>query len=129
MAERQRVENFTQLEAWQRARELHAMICLLCKGEGLRRQFRFVEQIKGSANSVMANLAEGFEKGSRPELHRFTCIAKGSVGETLSHLYAALDDGTITREQFEEASQLAGIVGRLVGGLRKALDTRRGPRR
>jgi len=129
MTERARVESFTQLEAWQSARELNALDCILCKGEGLRRQFRFVEQIKGSANSVMANLAEGFEKGTRPGFHRFTCIAKGSVGETLSHLYAALDDGAITRTQFDEASALADRVGRLVGALRKALDTRRGPRR
>lgn len=129
MADRERIDSFTQLEAWQRARELHASICTLCKGERLRRQFRFVEQIKGSANSVMANLAEGFEKGSRPEFHRFVCIAKGSVGETLSHLYAALDDEAITAEQFKEASTLAIRVGQLVGALRKALVTNQRPRR
>ncbi len=122
MAKGEPIRSFTELEAWQRARELHALVCSACKQDAFRREFKLVGQIKSSANSVMANLAEGFEKGSRAEFHKFVCIAKGSAGETLSHLYAALDDGCITRDQFDTMTALAIRVGKIVGGLRKAVQ-------
>ena len=92
------IRHFSDLEAWQRARELHALVVSLTKREPFKWNFKLVAQIKDSADSAMANIAEGYEKGLRAEYHRFLLIAKGSAGETLSHLYSALDEGLITQE-------------------------------
>ena len=122
MTEKPRITSFTELEVWQRAKELHGAICLATKQEAFRKEFKLVGQIKDSASSVMANVAEGFEKGSRPEFHKFVCIAKGSAGETLSHLHAALNDGCITKDQFDALSEFAIRVCQMLGALRRAVQ-------
>ncbi|WP_218915689.1 four helix bundle protein [Desulfobacca acetoxidans] len=68
------------------------MYLVATKGE-LSRDFGFRDQIRRSAVSVMANLAEGFERGRRTEFHQFISIAKSSCAELRSHLYLALDIG------------------------------------
>ena len=75
----------------------------------------------------MANIAEGFERGSRAQFHHALAIAKGEAGETLSHLYAALDDGAIDRPTFDEIQALAVQTARIIGALKKAVRPR--PRR
>jgi four helix bundle protein len=110
------------LEVWQRANELHIAICAATKQDSFRHEFKLKGQIKDSASSVMANIAEGFKKGSRAEFHKFVCIAKGSAGETLSHLQAALNDQCITPSQFESMKSLAIRIGQMLGALRKAVQ-------
>lgn len=69
----------------------------------------------------MANIAEGFERGSKAQFHQSLGIAKGEAGETLSHLYAALDDGAIDQATFDDLGALALKTARLIGALRKAV--------
>lgn len=49
----------------------------------------------------MSNIAEGFDRGSRPEFHKFLVIAKGSCAEVRSQLYVALDCGYVTQQDFD----------------------------
>lgn len=49
----------------------------------------------------MANIAEGFERGSKREFVRFLYMARGSAGEVRSHLYVAKDLDYITTSEFE----------------------------
>ena len=48
----------------------------------------------------MANIAEGFERGTKKEFIQFLNISKGSNGETRSHLYVALDQEYIDDKTF-----------------------------
>ena len=74
----------------------------------------------------MSNVAEGFERGGNREFMRFLAMAKGSCGEVRSQLYVALDQGYITKEQFEglraEAAEVSRMVSGLMKGLRRAAD-------
>jgi len=47
----------------------------------------------------MSNIAEGFERRSRPDFARFLVIAKGSCGEVRAQLLVALDQQYLTKEQ------------------------------
>ncbi|WP_258164912.1 four helix bundle protein [Desulfobacca acetoxidans] len=62
--------------AWQKARELAKGVYLVATKGELSRDFGFRDQIRRSAVSVMANLAEGFERGRRTEFHQFISIAE-----------------------------------------------------
>jgi four helix bundle protein len=81
--------------------------------------------VNRAAVSVAANIAEGFDRGSRAEFHRFLVIAKGSSGEVRSHLYIALDRGYVSQARFDDLLERTLEVARLVGGLRSSVFRQR----
>ena len=117
-----RVEQFEDLVAWQKARELTKQIYSLTNQGPFSKDFGLRDQIRRASVSIMSNLAEGFGRGGRSEFHQFVVIAKGSCAEVRSQLYVALDVGYITQEQFDQISALATEVSRIVGGLRSSLQ-------
>ncbi len=82
-----------------------------------------------AAVSVMSNIAEGFERGSRGEFHQFLSTAKASCAELRSQLYVALDAGYVDQAGFDELSTQAREVGRIIGGLRAAVEKQRDEQR
>ena len=120
-----KVERFEELIAWQKARELTRLVYLLTMAGGLAKDFGLREQMRRAAVSIMSNIAEGFERGSSAEFHRFIVIAKGSCAELRSQLYIALDAGYITPTEFDKIYTLAVEVSKILGGLKAALKKRR----
>jgi len=80
--------------------------------------------------SVTANIAEGFERGGNREFIQFLSISKGSCGEIQDHLYTAMDERYIAKEEFEALYAQAAEVSRLIGGFMKYLQRSevRGPK-
>jgi four helix bundle protein len=60
-----------------------------------------VEQINNSSDSVSANIAEGFGRGTQGDFVRFLGYAVGSVNETQSQLCAALDREYLIQLDFD----------------------------
>jgi four helix bundle protein len=85
------IVNFEDLEIWQEARRLYKKILLITNRPNVKKDFKFRDQIKAAAGSVMDNIAEGFERDSRLEFINFLSIAKGSSGEVRSQLFRGLD--------------------------------------
>jgi len=56
------IERFEQIISWQEARELNKNIGELIDGGRFKKSFRLINQIEGSAGSIMDNIAEGFER-------------------------------------------------------------------
>lgn len=115
------VQRFEDLHVWQKARELNRQIYLATKTTTFARDFALRDQIRRASISVMSNLAEGFDRGSRNEFQRFVAIAKGSCAEVQSQLYAAMDIGYMTSEQCKSLLEQAKEVSRMLGGLRRSL--------
>ena len=86
------VHKFEELEIWQLAREIYQKISALSEKMRKNHEYRFAEQIKAAAGSVMDNIAEGFERNSRLEFLNSLSISKGECGELKSQLYRALDN-------------------------------------
>jgi len=78
-------------------------------------------QMQRAAVSIMSNLAEGFERNSPRDFHRFVVIAKASCGELRSQLYVTLDAGYMSVEQFDDIMQRCIELGRILGGLKASL--------
>ncbi|MEM6562760.1 MAG: four helix bundle protein [Planctomycetota bacterium] len=119
-----RVERFEQLDAWQRARELTREVYGVTATGTFSRDFGLRDQIRRAAISIMSNIAEGFERGTTKDNHRFVCIAKASAAEVRSQLYVALDAGHVDRNTFDDLQALGNEVSRLLGGYRAALARR-----
>lgn len=119
------IRNFEDLIAWQKARELTRGIYDVTKRLHFSKDFALSTQIQKAAVSVMANIAEGYERASFGEFHRFLSIAKGSCAELRSHLYVALDNKYITKSEFQFLQEQAETVGKVIGGLRASVAKKR----
>jgi four helix bundle protein len=62
-------------------------------------------EIKDSARSITANIAEGYGRYHYQEAIQFCRILRGSLLETYDHLSSALDEEYITTTIFEEMKQ------------------------
>ncbi|MGI8927625.1 MAG: four helix bundle protein [Tepidiformaceae bacterium] len=90
--------------------------------ESFHKDFGLASQIQRASVSVMANIAEGFERRRRSEFHRFVEIAKASCAEVGSHLYVALDVGYLSLADFEDLQGRVAEVSRIWGGLKASLE-------
>ncbi len=79
-------DRFEQLPVWQASIELAGRIYALTARPPFRRQRSLRDQIERAAVSISNNIAEGFERGTNPELLTFLYIARGSAGEVRSML-------------------------------------------
>ena len=75
------IERFEDIKAWQVARDLVSAVYRASGRGRFEKDFGLRDQIQRASVSVMANIAEGFERSSDRELHRFLYIAKGSAGK------------------------------------------------
>ena len=110
------IERFEDIKAWQAARELVSAVYRVSGRGKFEKDFGLRDQIQRASVSVMANIAEGFERGSDKEFHRFLYIAKGSAGEVRSHLFVALDLGYVTSDEFDNLRAKAEDVAKTISG-------------
>jgi four helix bundle protein len=116
-----KVRRFEDLIAWERSMDLAVTTYEAAAKGHLSRSFALRNQIERAASSVPANIAEGFEHGSRAEFHRFLTIAKASCGELRSHLHLAERLGLLTAKDATEKRELAEEVSRIISGLRTSV--------
>ena len=105
------ISKFEDLICFSKARELTKSIYKefkYCKDYG------FKDQITRASVSVLSNVAEGFERGTKNEFLNFLYIAKGSAGEVRAQLYVALDAGYLNLETFKYLNNLASECSRLI---------------
>jgi four helix bundle protein len=123
-----RIERFEDIKAWQEARVLAKMVydATSFNGNGSN-DYRFRDQIRSAAVSVMSNVAEGFSRRSAKEFNQFLFIAKASVAEVQSDLYIALDQGYIAQEKFDELYLKSDEVARLISGFIRYLLNKHKP--
>ncbi len=105
------IRRFEDLVCWQKSREL---VREVYRALGPCRDYGFKDQIQRAAVSVMSNIAEGFERGTKNEFINYLHIAKGSAGEVRAQLYAAYDIGYLTIERFKYLNALATDCSRLI---------------
>ena len=117
-------KRFEDIEAWQKARLLSQNLNTITRYPNFKDDPDLKRQIKRSAGSAMDNIAQGFERGGRREFIQFLSVAKGSVGETRSQLYRALDQYFITKDQFNEliisTEEISKMLEGLISYLRKS---------
>ena len=106
--------SFDQLPIWQEARRLCKKVNDLVMKSDACKDFRFRDQIRSAAGSVMDNIAEGFERSGNREFIQSLSIAKGETGETRSQLYRGIDFSYFgepeTNVIIEEYNVLAGNI-------------------
>jgi four helix bundle protein len=117
-------EAFEDLHVYQRAREMTAANYQLTRAREFATDRALVDQIRRAAVSVMSNIAEGFERGSKTEFIQFLFIAKGSCGEVRSQLQIAFDQHYLAGEEYNRLHNLArltsGMLSNFIAHLQKS---------
>ena len=113
--------SFEDIEAWRKARELVKAVYDASGKGAFAKDYPLRDQVRRAATSVMSNIAEGFDRGGSAEFRQFLAVAKASAAEVRSHLYVALDQGYVSDVAFEQLTEQAVRVGRLIGGLMEYL--------
>ena len=123
--EKSKIQKFEDLIAWQKARELTHHVYTATRDQEFQRDYGLCDQMRRASVSVMANIAEGFERGGRSEFHQFLVMAKASCAEVRSHLYVANDVGYLEEGSFNNLKSKAEEVASIIGGLRASVRRQR----
>lgn len=113
------VESFEDLEVWQRAHKLVIRIYEITSTFPKSEMYNLTQQLRSSACSVKANIAEGFGRYHYNDSKNFYRNARGSLSETKDHLLTARDvpDHYITREIYSEVAGEIEVIRRQLNGL------------
>ena len=108
------IQKFEDLEIWKKSRILSKKVYPLTFIEPISQDYRMKDQIRGAVGSIMDNIAEGFERGSKFEFINSLTIAKGEVGELKSRFYRCLDNKYIQQKLFTELYSLADELTKMI---------------
>jgi four helix bundle protein len=111
-----------EMQVWQRARELGIAVNAILEIPRLKNDRRLHEQLSDASDSVISNIAEGFEQPTDKAFVRYLYISQSSNAELRTRLQVACDRRLISDEQFTRGEQLASEVARMITGLIKYLS-------
>src|SRR6185436_3268425 len=92
-------KDFREIVAWQRAETVKLRVYQLLDRPRIKRDFRFLDQLREAARSAPANIAEGFGRFGNKEFARFVRIARGSETEVMNHFIDARDLRLLTDDE------------------------------
>ena len=111
------------IEVWKRGCRFVVEIYKLTSQNPFDKDWALKDQIRRAAISIPANIAEGFERESFKEFHRFLLIAKGSCGELRTQLYLAQSLGYMDKingkKMLAQYVQLSSMISSLISYLRE----------
>lgn len=116
-------KKFEEIQAWQKARTLTKDIYLLSGSDEFGKDFDLRRQIRRSSMSIMANIAEGQGRRTDKDFANFLNMALGSVAETKSQMYLALDLRYVNESEFNGVYGRLDELGRMIFGLNAHLRT------
>src|SRR5215218_10429363 len=116
MAVRSKGRNFRELKVWEKAHRLTLDAYRRTSGFPRDEVFGLTSQIRRSASSVPANIAEGCGRGGG-DLPRFCRVAAGSTSELQYHLQLARDLGLLDESSYSilEERQATEVERMLAG--------------
>jgi four helix bundle protein len=115
------VQDFHNLVVWQKAHAAALSVYRLTKKFPDDERFGLTSQIRRSAVSMAANLAEGCGRGSDQDFARFVQMAMGSAAEVEYHLLLAKDLGYIGAEEHVSATSSVQEIKRMLASLLKTI--------
>ena len=121
------MQNYEKLEVWEKshvlAMEIYRIAGAFPRMDGLA----LTSQLRRSALSIPANIAEGAGSETPSRFRHFLQISMGSASETRYHLLVARDLQLISLEKFEDLAERISEIRRMLTGLTKQIARRTEP--
>ena len=96
------MQDFRRIQAWQLSRPLVVAVYKATRRWPREEQFGLIAQVRKSASSIGANIAEAFGRSTRADTARVLQHSVSEGNETLHHFITALDLGYLTQEEFDQ---------------------------
>lgn len=118
-------QGLEQLKTWQKAMDFAVKICRdLLPVFPAEEKYALISQLRRSAQSIPANIAEGHGRYYFQEAIHFCYIASGSLEETRNHLIFAREMGYLSDSTLnlynEEGEQLRKMINGYIAYLKKS---------
>ena len=117
------MEDYRKLQVWERSHQLTLAVYGATSGFPKDELFALTSQVRRSAASIPANIAEGCGRNGDAELARFMTIAMGSANELNYHLLLARDLGYLPPSRYDQLSletqSIAKMLATFITRLRK----------
>jgi four helix bundle protein len=117
-------QSYRDLRVWQEAVKLAEICYRLTKIFPKEELYAMTSQIRRASVSIAANIAEGYGRKHQKEYIQFLYIAQGSLKELETHLFIAQRVEISSSEDISPILTQCDSVGRLLGGLIRAIETR-----
>ena len=111
------MKNYKELIVWKKAHEMTLEVYSATRGFPREELYGLTSQLRRSAASIGANIAEGSGRRSDNEICRFLQIARGSASEVEYHVLLARDLKFLREEDFQRLSHQADEVQRMLTAL------------
>jgi four helix bundle protein len=105
-----------ELLIWHKAHELWDAVNAIIDRPGVRRDSRLHNQLADAIDSVVANIAEGFEQPTDRAFARYLYTSKASAAESAARLLLALKRKHIEQRHFDQGSALATELLKMLDG-------------
>ena len=108
------MRNYRDLQVWTKAHKLTLDLYRLSQSFSREEIYGLTSQLRRSAVSIGANLAEGCGRRTSAELARFVKIAMGSASELDYHLLLSHDLGFMKSNDFTRAASALTEVRKML---------------
>lgn len=115
--------DFKKLAVWQAAHSLTCDVYRNTIGFPKTEAYGLTSQLRRSAASIPANLAEGCGRNRDSELGRYVHISLGSAAELEYHLLLSHDVGFMDEPAYSRLSAQVREIQSMLAGLRRVLKT------
>jgi four helix bundle protein len=116
------IRSYRDLRVWKEAMDLAVQGYELTRGFPREEAYGMTSQIRRSAASVPANIAEGYGRSSTGQYVQFLRNAHGSLRELETHLLLAVRVRLTAEEGASPALDKCDSVGRMLWSLAKSVD-------
>ena len=114
-------QRLQELPVYLKAHKFSAAVAAIIARPAFGRNRKLREQIADANESILANMAEGFEQSSDAVLANYLYVSKGSIGEVIARLKGAERFGWVTPAECSECAALGTEIQRMLGGWIKYL--------
>ncbi|RWM73360.1 MULTISPECIES: four helix bundle protein [Mesorhizobium] len=109
-----KINSYKDLIVWQQAMDLAVTTYSLTKAWPKEELYGLTSQIRRSATSIPANIAEGYGRDNRGSYQQFLRIAQGSLKEFETHLQIAERIGLATHDQANQMLLATEGIGKML---------------
>lgn len=111
------MKGFKELKVWHKAHEMTMAVYEATRAFPSEELYGLTSQLRRSAASIPANIAEGCGRRSDGEMARFLQIARGSASEIDYHIFLARELRYLREDKFCQLTREADEIQRMLTAL------------